>query len=183
MKELSLNILDIAENSISAGATLIEITISENEIKNKLGIVITDNGKGMSQEFLKTVADPFSTTRTTRKVGMGISLFKLAAEQSAGNFNIESQLGKGTVVSAIFERSHIDRPPLGNIGQTIATLVSCNLGINFKYLHLFNDNEFSFDTREIIKIIPDVPLNTPDVVLWIRDYINEGIANISSSKL
>ena len=183
MKELSLNILDIAENSISANASLIEIAINESELKDELKITIVDNGKGMSAEFLKTVTDPFSTTRTTRKVGMGISLFKLAAEQSSGNFDIESQLGKGTVVRTMFKRSHIDRPPLGNIGQTIATLVSCNLGIDFKYNHIYNNNDFIFDTREIIKIIPDVPLNTPDVVLWMQDYINEGIAEISSSKM
>ena len=183
MKELSLNILDIAENSVSANASLIEILISENEIKDELRIVISDNGKGMSPEFLKTVTDPFSTTRTTRKVGMGISLFKLVAEQSAGSFNIKSQLGKGTVVEAMFKRSHIDRPPLGDIGQTISTLVSCNLGIDFKYIHSFNGTEFVFSTEEIVNAVSDVPLNTPDIVLWMQDYINEGICNISSKKL
>lgn len=180
MKELSLNILDIAENSVSANASLIDILVKESILNDTMSISITDNGKGMSEEFVKTVTDPFSTTRTTRKVGMGISLLKLVAEQSAGEFSIESQLGKGTVVTATFKRSHIDRPPLGNIGQTISTLVSCNLGVDFSYTHVFNDNEFSFSTKEITKIIPDVPLNTPDIVIWMQDYINEGIVNISS---
>ena len=142
MKELSLNILDIAENSVSANASLIDILVKESVLNDTMSISITDNGKGMSEEFVKTVTDPFSTTRTTRKVGMGISLLKLVAEQSAGEFSIESQLGKGTVVTATFKRSHIDRPPLGNIGQTISTLVSCILGIDFSYTHVFNDNEF-----------------------------------------
>jgi len=180
MKELSLNILDIAENSVSANASLIKILVKENTSNDLLLIEISDNGKGMSEDFLKKVTDPFFTTRTTRKVGMGISLLKQVAEQSAGRFFIDSELGKGTVVTAEFKRSHIDRPPLGDIGQTMATLVSCNLGISFSYTHLYNGNEFSFSTEEIIKIIPDVPLNTPDIVLWIQEYVNEGIVEISS---
>ena len=183
MKELSLNILDIAENSVSAKATLIEVAILESVAKNVLEIKITDNGCGMSEEFLKTVADPFSTTRKTRKVGMGISLLKLAAEQSGGKFEIKSTLGKGTVVTALFEHNHIDRPPLGDIGQTISALVSCNLDIDFIYRHSFEDNTFSFSTKEVVEMIPDVPLNTPDVVLWMQDYINEGIANVSSKNV
>ena len=179
MKELSLNILDIAENSVSAKATLIEVAIVESVTQNLLEIKITDNGCGMSEEFLKTIADPFSTTRKTRKVGMGISLLKLAAEQSEGKFEIRSTLGKGTVVMALFQRDHIDRPPLGDIGQTISTLVSCNLDIDFIYTHSFEGNTFKFSTKEVVETIPDVPLNTPDVVLWIQDYINEGITDIS----
>ena len=183
MKELSLNILDIAENSVSAKASLVEICITESIVKNTVLIKITDNGCGMSAEVLKTVTDPFSTTRKTRKVGMGISLLKLAAEQSNGELYIDSELGKGTMVTATFERNHIDRPPLGNIGQTISTLISCNLGVDFTYTHIFEDKVFNFSTREITEIIPDVPLNTPDVILWIQDYINEGIIAISSAEI
>lgn len=183
MKELSLNILDIAENSVSAQASLIEITINEKIDDDTLSITISDNGKGMSEDFLKKVTDPFSTTRTTRKVGMGISLLKLVAEQSAGVLDIKSQLGVGTIITAVFQHSHIDRPPLGNMGQTIATLVSCNLGINFRYTHIYGDNEFIFTTKEIKSLIPGVPLNTPDVILWMQDYINDGIEDIYSEKL
>ena len=180
MKELSLNILDIAENSVSAKATLVEISVFESIVNNKIIITIKDNGCGMSEEFLKTVTDPFSTTRKTRKVGMGISLLKFIAEQSNGSFEITSELGKGTTVTAIFERNNIDRPPLGDIGQTISTLASCNLDICFTYLHKFEGKSFTFSTKEVIEAIPDVPLNTPEVILWMQEYINEGIENISS---
>ena len=183
MKELSLNILDIAENSVSAKATFIEVAIWESVTKNILEIKITDNGCGMSEEFLKTVTDPFSTTRKTRKVGMGISLLKLAAEQADGKFEINSTLGKGTVVTALFKHNHIDRPPLGDIGQTISALVSCNLDIDFIYKHSFEGNEFCFSTKEVVETIPDVPLNTLEVVLWMQDYINEGIVNVSSKNV
>ena len=180
MKELSLNILDIAENSIAANASLVEIKVSELIDDNLLIITISDNGKGMSEDFLKTVTDPFSTTRTTRKVGMGISLLKLVAEQSNGTFDISSKIGEGTVVKAVFQRDHIDRPPLGNIEQTISTLVSCNLNVNFVYEHTFNKRNFIMDTREIAEALQGVPLNTPDVILWIQSYIREGICDISS---
>ena len=173
MKELSLNILDIAQNSISANATLIRITVNENPDKNFLKIIIEDNGKGMSPEFLKTVTDPFSTTRKTRKVGMGISLFKLVAEQCNGSFQIHSELGKGTIVTAEFELNHIDRPPIGCIEQTISSLVSCNESIDFIYEKIFNEHNFVFDTREIKCILGGVSLSEPDVILWIQEYIRE----------
>lgn len=180
MKELSLNILDIAENSIAANATLVEIKVSESISENLLTITIADDGKGMSEDFLKTVTDPFATTRLTRKVGMGISLLKLIAEQSGGAFEIFSKVGEGTTVKASFQHNHIDRPPLGNIEQTISTLVSCNLNVNFIYEHTFDDGKFTFSTKEVADILKGVPLNNPDVILWMQDYIKEGIAEISS---
>lgn len=180
MKELSLNILDIAENSISANASLISICVIQDTFENLLTITVADNGKGMSDSFLKKVTDPFSTTRKTRKVGMGISLLKMVSEQSGGNFEIESKVGTGTTVKATFQHNHIDRPPLGNIGQTISVLVSCNLAVDFIYEHIFNDKNFRFDTREIKEIIKEVPLNTPDVILWMQEYIKEGIESITS---
>ena len=178
MKELSLNILDIAQNSISANADLICITVNENAVNDFLKIIISDNGKGMSKEFLKTVTDPFSTTRKTRKVGMGISLLKLVAEQTNGTFEIESELGIGTTVTATFGLNHIDRPPLGNIEQSISSLVSCNEHIDFVYTRLINGNEFVFDTREIKKILNGVSLAEPDVIIWIQEYIKENENNL-----
>lgn len=180
MKELSLNILDIAENSIAANATIVEIKISEQVSENLLVITISDNGKGMSEDFLKNVTDPFSTTRNTRKVGMGISLLKLITEQSNGTFSISSKVGEGTCVKAMFQYNHIDRPPLGNIEQTISTLVSCNLNVNFVYEHTFNDKKFTMNTKEIDEILQGIPLNNPDVILWMQSYIREGIDSISS---
>lgn len=178
MKELSLNILDIAQNSISANATLIKITVNENVKNNFLKIVIEDNGKGMSADFLKTVTDPFSTTRKTRKVGMGISLFKLVAEQCGGCFKIDSQLGVGTVVTAEFKLNHIDRPPLGSIEQTVSSLVSCNEDIEFVYERIVNESNYVFDTREVKSILNGVSLAEPDVVLWIQEYIKENENNL-----
>jgi len=178
MKELSLNILDIAQNSISANADLILITVDENQNDNYLKIIIADNGKGMSKEFLKTVTDPFSTTRKTRKVGMGISLLKLVTEQTGGSFIIESELGIGTTVTAVFKLNHIDRPPLGNTEQTISSLVSCNEHIDFVYKRIINGNEFVFDTREIKAILNGVSLSEPDVIIWIQEYIKENEINL-----
>lgn len=178
MKELSLHILDIAKNSVKANAGLIEIDIDENEAENLLTIDIIDNGCGMSEEFLKRVKDPFSTTRTTRKVGMGISLFEAAAEQCGGKLDITSQLGKGTKVSTTFLYDHIDRAPLGDMAGTMQTLISGSPDIDFLYRHRKNAKEFVLDTRELKKILGDVPLNNPDVLIWIDGYIKEGLEEI-----
>ena len=180
MKELSLNILDIAENSIAANASIVTIVVTEKINDNILNINIEDNGKGMDKEFLKTVTNPFSTTRKTRKVGMGISLLKMLSEQSNGKFEISSELGVGTIVNASFEHNHIDRPPLGNIEQTISVLVSCNLDVDFVYKHIYNDNRFKFDTREVKRFVQGIQLNNSDTILWIQEYIRDGILGISS---
>lgn len=178
MKELSLNILDIAKNSVKADSTLIEITVDENINKNLLTITIRDNGCGMSKEFLNRVKDPFTTTRTTRKVGMGIPLFELAANQAGGKLDIESELGKGTCVTATFVYDSIDRAPVGDITGTMITLISGSPKIDFKYIHRVNNAEFVFDTKEVKAILGDVPLNSTDVLSWIMDYITEGLAEI-----
>ena len=178
MKELSLHILDIAKNSVKANAGLIEIDIDENEADNLLKIDIIDNGCGMSEEFLKRVKDPFSTTRTTRKVGMGISLFEAAAEQCGGKLDITSRLGEGTKVSTTFLYDHIDRAPLGDMAGTMQTLISGSPDIEFLYRHKKNGKEFVLDTRELKKILGDVPLNNPDVLIWIDGYIQEGLEEI-----
>ena len=179
MKELSLNILDIAQNSISAKASLITIKVDKDEAKNLMTLTVEDNGRGMSKEFVRNVCDPFVTTRTTRKVGMGIPLLKLAAEQADGEFGIESELDVGTTVTATFKLNHIDRTPLGDIGQTMSMLVSCNENIDFVYRHLSQGQEFCFDTRQIREILNGVPFNEPDVVLWIQEYIRDGILSIN----
>ncbi len=183
MRELSLHILDIAQNSISAKATLINIEIEENTAKNLLAISVTDNGIGMDKEFLEKVTDPFITTRKTRKVGLGISLFKAAAERCGGNFFINSKVGKGTKIIATFKRDHIDRAPLGNIPDTLTTLIIANEQIDYIYRHLFNDKEFILDTREIRKILGEVPLSNIKVIDWINNYIIDGLKKIKSNQL
>ena len=173
MRELSLNILDIAQNSIVAGATLTEIVVDENTKDNTLLIGIYDNGCGMTEEQVRSVIDPFFTTRTTRKVGMGIPLFKMAAEQTGGSFKIESEKGVGTKIEALFKTDSIDFTPLGDIASTIVTIVSMNNDKEFLYKRVFNDKEFIFSTAEIKKILDGVPLSAPSVMSWIEQYLNE----------
>lgn len=182
MKELSLHILDIAKNSVKARASEIEITVTEDEEKNRLTISIADNGCGMSEEFLKTVKDPFSTTRTTRKVGLGIPLFEAASLQAGGDFDITSKEGVGTTTTASFELSHIDRAPLGDMAGTMVTLISGSPEIDFLYRHTKNGREFILDTRELKSILAGVPLDTPEVCLWIDGYIKEGLDGITVSQ-
>ena len=181
MKELSLHILDIAKNSVKAKANLIEVIINEDEEKNLLSIGINDNGCGMTEEFLKTVRDPFSTTRTTRKVGMGIPLFEAASQQCGGKLDITSEVGVGTKVTATFELNHIDRAPLGDMPGTMKTLIWGSPEIDFLYRHTKNGQEFTLDTREIKQVLGGVPLDNPDVLAWIDEYIIEGLNGISVS--
>lgn len=178
MRELSLNVLDIVQNSISAGAPLIETEISENRQEHTLTIRITDNGKGMSEEQVKSVIDPFFTTRTTRKVGMGIPLFKMAAEQTGGSFSIDSVLGEGTVVTANFRTDSVDFTPLGDIASTVIVLITMNTDRDFVYKHAVDAREFVLDTRSVKEILGDVPLDTPEVSAWLRDYMNENMQNL-----
>ncbi len=178
MKELSLHILDIAKNSVKAKASLIEITVTESEKKNLLTIEIKDNGCGMSKEFLETVRDPFQTTRTTRKVGMGISLFEAAAVQCGGRLEIDSELGKGTVLKTYFELNSIDRAPLGDMAGTMQTLISGSPEIEFIYRQIKNGKEFRLDTAEIKKTLAGVPIETPEVIIWIGEYVAEGLAEL-----
>ena len=179
MKELSLHILDIAKNSVKAKATLIEIIVDEDTNKNLLTIEIKDNGCGMSKEFLQTVKDPFSTTRTTRKVGMGISLFEAAAVQCGGKLDIISEVGVGTTLTTTFELDSIDRAPLGDMAGTMVTLISGSPSIDFMYKHTKDNKEFILDTREVRQILGEVTLDMPDVLMWIEGYINESLIEIN----
>ncbi len=180
MLELSLHVLDIVNNSVKAKAERIEIVIDEQIEKNILSVTIRDNGCGMDEEFLKSVTDPFKTTRTTRKVGMGISLFKAASEATGGNFSISSQKNIGTEVVATFTYDHIDRQPMGDMAETMQTLVSSNENIDFIYKHIRNEKEFLFDTAQIKEILGDVSLNNPEILVWIREFIEEGLQEINS---
>ena len=173
MRELSLNVLDIAQNSVSANASLVEIEVIEDTSANELLINICDNGKGMTAEQLENVRDPFFTTRTTRKVGMGIPLFKFAAEITGGNFEIESQVGIGTKVRAYFRTDHLDFTPIGDMTSTFIALVTMNLHMDFIYRRKLDSKEFTVDTRQLKEILGDVPLNEPSIASWITQYINE----------
>lgn len=182
MLEISLHILDIVNNSVKAEASLISVTIEEAKQENLLKITIEDNGCGMDEDFLKEVLDPFRTTRTTRKVGMGLSLFKAAAENTGGGLSIESEKNVGTKVNVWFTYDHIDRQPLGDMAETMLTLISGNESIDFVYTHAVDEENFKLDTREIKKILGDeISLGSPEIVMWLKDYIKEGLSEISAS--
>ncbi len=180
MQELSMNILDIAENSVRAGAALIEVTVDECLSKDLMTVTVADNGCGMTQEQLNNVIDPFYTTRTTRKVGLGVPFFKMAAELTGGNFEIQSTAGKGTVITARFVRSSIDRMPLGDINETIYTLIHCNPQIDFVYTRRFDNDVIQLDTREFRRILDGVELNDPTVSKFIRDFLAENTSDLLS---
>lgn len=179
MTEISLHILDIAENSAKAKASLIEITVSENVSDNLLSIVIKDNGCGMDDEFLKHVADPFCTTRKTRKIGLGISMFKFAAIQTGGSFDIKSKVGIGTAVTAVFIYDSVDRQPLGDMASTMITLIGGHPDIDFVYSYKNDKGSFTLDTREIRKVIgEEISLSEIDVLNWISDNIINETKNL-----
>ena len=177
MKELSLNILDIAENSVKAGASLTEISIFEEG--SKLTLKITDNGCGKTDETLQTVTNPFYTTRTTRKVGMGLPLLKLEAEMCGGSLKITSRHkssypeNHGTEVEAVFYTDHIDCVPLGDAVASITTLIQGHPDRDFLFYHNIDGKEISLDTRELRNVLEDVPLDSYEVLKWVAEYINE----------
>lgn len=182
MKELSLNILDIAQNSVKAGADTISIILTEKE--NKLSILIKDNGCGMKEDFLRNVQNPFTTTRTTRKVGLGIPLFKLAAQQTGGDITLVSRHkdeypdSHGTEIEAVFFTDHLDFTPLGDVVSTITVLIQGQPGIRWIFEHTTDKGEVSLDTDELKEVLGDVPLDTFEVIVWIGDYLKEQYSEI-----
>lgn len=177
MKELSLNILDIAENSVKAKADKVEITLTETA--ETLTITISDNGCGMKPDFLASVTDPFTTTRTTRKVGLGIPLFKMACEQTGGHLTVTSKHfeeypdSHGTVTSALFYKNHLDFTPLGDIISTLTVLIQGSPDIRWVYIHTRPEGNVGLDTDELKAVLGEVPLSTPEVLTWIADYLRE----------
>ena len=180
MTEISLNILDVAQNSVRAEASLIEITVDINTGTDRLEIVIKDDGCGMTPEQLESVTDPFFTTRTTRSIGLGIPFFKQSAELTGGSFGIKSEVGVGTETRAVYVLSSIDRMPLGNMTQTIHSLVTMNTHINFIYTYSADGKSFTLDTREFKEILgEDADFAAPDVSNFIMDYLTENHAEVS----
>ena len=180
MQELSLNVLDIAQNSVRAKASLVTITVAERSTDHFLEISIADNGCGMTPEQVARAMDPFFTTRTTRKVGLGISFFKLSAESTGGSFDIQSTLGVGTVTTARYHTDHIDMLPIGDMNATILSLISMNPQMDFVYQRSLDENSFTLDTRELKAVLEDVPLNSPEVVQFIKETLEEGEAELTA---
>lgn len=178
MRELSLNVMDVAQNSVRAEASLVEITVKESDREDYLSINISDNGCGMTDEQVQQVIDPFYTTRTTRKVGLGVPLFKLSAEQTGGSFEIKSKPGEGTSTTASYVKSSVDMTPLGDINDTVRILIQCNPDIDFVFTHTTDIGSFTLDTRELREVLEGVALNTPEVLEWIGQYLEENTQNI-----
>ena len=178
MRELSLNVMDVAQNSVRAEADLVRITVEESAKEDRMTIRIADNGCGMTEEQVQQVIDPFFTTRTTRKVGLGVPLFKLSAEQTGGSFDIRSEKDVGTTTTATYVPSHMDMTPLGDINDTVKILIQCNPQIDFVFTHSTDAGSFTLDTRELREVLGDVSLDTPDVLAWIADYLEENTQNI-----
>lgn len=178
MRDIALHILDIMQNSTAANASLIKVAVLAGPESEMLEVVIEDNGCGMDSELLARVTDPFSTTRTTRKVGLGIPLFKASAEQSGGSFGITSEKGAGTVVTARYRIDHIDRPPLGDLAGVITDMAAAWPAAEIQLLLESRGRQFRFDSREVSRMLGEVPLTEFTVVKWLREYIGEGINEI-----
>jgi anti-sigma regulatory factor (Ser/Thr protein kinase) len=171
MEDLSLHILDIAENSIAAGARTVTITVCEDTGADYLSVEIADDGKGMEAEVAARAADPFYTTRKTRRVGLGLALLKQAAADAGGTLIIRSSPGVGTTIRATFRLTHIDRKPLGSLPDTVAALVSSYAGVGIVYRHERDGKSFVFDTRELLQGTGGASLNTMAALNVIREHL------------
>lgn len=181
MRELSLHILDALENALTAGATDVELVIEENRATDNLTITVRDNGRGMDDEQVSRIFDPFFTTRTTRHVGLGVPLFKAAADRCNGCLTITSKPGHGTTLQAVFQHSHIDRAPLGDIQGTLLAFIlsdACDLC----YVHRVDDEVFAFDTADIQSELGDIALTHPAVREWLREFLAEGESTLTADQ-
>jgi hypothetical protein len=181
MVDLSLHILDIAQNSVRARATLIQIMIVEDLERDLYKIEIEDNGSGMDEQTLSDVTNPFYTTRTTRKVGLGIPLLKQNAEMCEGKLLMFSELGEGTKLKVYFRHSHIDRPPQGDIASTVKILIAGNPEIDFEYHHTINRDGFRLTTQELKQTLDGIPVNEPEVLAFIESMINDNIKALNET--
>ena len=177
-----MNILDVAQNSIRAGASKIDISISADTKENLLSLMIRDNGCGMNETEIRYASDPFYTTHRTKKTGMGLSLLKMASEQAGGDFYIESNLHIGTTVHASFILNHINLMPVGDIGGTISALIQAAPEIDYIFCYARDTDSFKFDTKQARQILKDIPLNHSAAAVFLREYITEHTAAIDILK-
>ncbi len=183
MTELALNVLDITNNSLRAGATKVGIEICADTKADTLSIKITDNGKGMTPEFLQKVTDPFATTRTSRRVGMGLPLIKMEAIMTGGSFDITSKVGEGTTVTTVFGLSHIDRPPLGDIAETMAVLIGSESETDYVLVFSVDGEEYRFDTVEIKEVLDGVDIRSNEIILYLTQMIRENLSKLIGGKI
>jgi hypothetical protein len=179
VRELALHLLDIAENSVAAGASSVQIRVVEDTRLDRLNLSVIDDGKGMNPETVAQVTDPFFTSRTTRKVGLGLPLLKEAAEACQGSLQIISALGRGTTVKVEFQRSHIDRMPLGDLPATYLTLLVTDPQIRWQFNYQVDEREFDFDSQPIMQALGDLAITEPQVLAYLRETLAEGVAEVS----
>ncbi len=182
MEDLAMHTLEILMNSVHADAKNIKLDITDSAERDELVISVLDDGKGMSEETAKKASDPFYTSRTTRKIGMGLAFLRGLAETCGGAFTLESELGKGTLVRASVQRSNIDTPPLGDLGEMLMESIQANGDIEYELAYETDDDRFQFSTREAKEMLDGVSILEPEVLLWIKDYINEGISKLKEDK-
>lgn len=184
MRELSLNILDLVQNCITAAATKVVVEVCEDVQSDLFVIRIQDNGCGMDEEMVKKVRDPFTTTRTTRRVGLGLPLVDMAAKMCNGYLKIDSAVGVGTTIEMAFQHSHLDRPPLGNIVGSIKSLLILNPDLDFTYKHcckyMSEEKSFAVSALEIKEALDGVSMTDPDVLLWLQDYLVQGMNSLKN---
>jgi histidine kinase/DNA gyrase B/HSP90-like ATPase len=184
MREIALHLLDIAENSVAADGKNISIQVHEDLFNDRLSTSIIDDGRGMDAQTVQQVQDPFYTTRTTRTVGLGIPLLKLAAEMAEGSFCLQSEPGQGAWVEADFRHSHIDRMPLGDLASTFLTLLISHPGVDWTFLYRVTDRnkqsrDFLFESAELKSELGDISLTEPEVLTFVRGMIEEGIESVA----
>ncbi|SDF20314.1 ATP-binding protein [Sporolituus thermophilus] len=178
MRDLSLHILDLVQNSIEAGASAVEVSIIEDAEHDLLALQVSDNGRGMDETMRRQATDPFVTSRTTRRVGLGLPLAEMTARRTGGYLTIDSQPGRGTMIKAVYGRSHWDRPPLGDIAGTVLAIIVANPDLDFSYRHKVGEREFTLVTRELKAVLDGVPFSHPEVLAWLKEYLREGLANL-----
>lgn len=178
MRELALHVLDLIQNSVEAGASRVEITVSEDTADDRLTLVVADDGRGMEPRLLREVLDPFVTSRRTRRVGLGLSLLAAAAGQTGGTVEVDSAPGRGTTVTAVFGLGHLDRAPLGDMAATLMAALAGNPALSLCYRHRRDEWEWEFDTDSIERQVGEVPWGHPNVAAWTREAIQSGLATL-----
>lgn len=181
MKELAMHVYDLMENSTAANSTEVRLTIRDSKQDNVYAFTIEDNGKGMTSEFLAKVTDPYTTSRTTRKVGLGLPLIKMNSEHCGGGMNIASEVGRGTTLNFWFQHDHWDRPPMGDLAGTIVMLCAAHEDIHIIYRHITDSDEFVFDTEEIKEALDGMSMNDVKVFKWLKDMVQENLEAIGYS--
>ncbi len=178
MRDISMHILDIVGNSVRAKATQVKVTIEESLDNDFFKVIIKDNGIGMDSKTIERSMDPFFTSRTTRRVGLGIPLLQQNTELTGGNLSIESAPGEGTTITALFVRSHIDRPPIGDMSETMSLLMTGNPNVNMVYQHSIDEESYQISSQDISEALGNVKITEPFVLKYIREMINENLMEL-----